>query len=154
PGRLLREIPRAAQVHVEDPVPAPVRELQEGDEVRDAGDLYRGVDAAEGLHREVDSGLHILALADVTDNRLDLRAGFLDRRDSLGEHVALIVQHHNARALGRERQCRGAAYALRRAGDHDPIALESSAHVMSPPCPGPRGMTGQMSTTRSSSTTW
>src|SRR5206468_4232311 len=81
------------------------------------------------------------------------------------DRTADAVAHHHPRgllcevpgALRCEGPCHRAANALRGAGHDHTLAIEPRhvfRHAMSPPCPGPRGITGQMSTTRSSSTTW
>ena len=106
--------------------------------------------------RQVHRLLDVLAPADVTDQRLDHPARLTDCLRRLVEHVGLVIEHDHARAFCRERLGHSSPDALRGAGDNDTFACEprfGGAHEINPPWPGPRGMTGQMSTTRSLSTT-
>src|SRR6267143_2528104 len=96
----------------------------------------------------------IVAPADVTDDGFHCPSRLPNRVGGLAEHVRLVVEHDHPRALGRESTGHGTTDALGGSGDDNTLAFESlrgCVHEIKPPWPGPLGMTGQISTTRSPS---
>src|ERR1700730_11643456 len=136
PG-FLNEVPGAPQVDIQDPVPARVSDLEEGDEIGDAGDLNCGIQMTVVLNRQLNRFADILAAADVTDDRFHPPARLADGLGGLLEHVALDVEHDHPGALGCERFRHCSPYALGGAGDDDAFTRESTsligAHEINPP---------------------
>jgi hypothetical protein len=148
---------RATPWSGQDPVPALIGDVQEGDEIRDTGDLDRSIQMAEPLARELHRLPDVVTAADVADDRLHRGAARANPLRGGGEDVGFVVQNHNRGAFGREGLCDRPSDALCGARDDDAFAREPGrgpAHAIKPPWPGPRGMTGQMSTMLSPSTTW
>src|SRR5262245_7987531 len=134
PGRLDGE-EHAGEVHVDDPPPQVLRELQQRLQLDHGRRVDEDVDPGEPLDGAGHRRLHVGRLRHVAAGRLHRVAAGPQFGRRRSERALLDVEQGQVRALGAEPLGAGQAHALGAADDQHGLPVEPAHHA--PSCPAP-----------------